>query len=44
MTVLQALAVLDALGWPEWDARDPATTHAKVEAPGRVERPTRALG
>ena len=32
LTVLQALAALDALGWPKWDARDPATTHAKVEA------------
>ncbi|OWK40151.1 gamma-glutamyltransferase [Fimbriiglobus ruber] len=32
LTVLQTLAALDALGWSKWDAADPATTHAKVEA------------
>ncbi len=32
LTVLQALAALDALGWAKWDAGDPAATHALVEA------------
>ncbi|MDY3555019.1 gamma-glutamyltransferase [Gemmata sp. JC717] len=32
LTVLQTLAALDALGWAKWDTKDPATTHAKVEA------------
>src|SRR5262249_30976404 len=32
LTVLQALAALKALGWHEWDAKDPATVQARVEA------------
>ena len=32
LTTLQALATLQALGWPKWDASDPASTQARVEA------------
>ncbi|HUR55936.1 MAG TPA: gamma-glutamyltransferase [Gemmataceae bacterium] len=32
LTVLQALAALKALGWEKWDAKDPATVQARVEA------------
>jgi len=32
LTVLQALATLKALGWEKWDAKDPATVQARVEA------------
>jgi gamma-glutamyltranspeptidase/glutathione hydrolase len=32
LTVLQALATLKALGWSEWDPKDPATAQARVEA------------
>ncbi len=32
LTVLQALACLKALGWAEWDPKDPATAQARVEA------------
>jgi gamma-glutamyltranspeptidase/glutathione hydrolase len=32
LTVLQALAALKALGWHDWDAKDPATVQARVEA------------
>lgn len=32
LSVLQALAVLKALGWEKWDLRDPKTTQARVEA------------
>jgi gamma-glutamyltranspeptidase/glutathione hydrolase len=32
LTVLQALGVLKALGWEKWDAKDPATVQARVEA------------
>jgi gamma-glutamyltranspeptidase/glutathione hydrolase len=32
LTVLQALIALKALGWHEWDAKDPATVQARVEA------------
>jgi gamma-glutamyltranspeptidase / glutathione hydrolase len=32
LSVLQALATLKALGWETWDAADPKTTQARVEA------------
>jgi gamma-glutamyltranspeptidase/glutathione hydrolase len=32
LSVLQALATLKALDWAKWDAKEPATVHAKVEA------------
>src|SRR5439155_24897410 len=32
LTVLQALADLKALAWSEWDAKEPATAQARVEA------------
>jgi gamma-glutamyltranspeptidase / glutathione hydrolase len=32
LSVLQSLAVLKALAWENWDAADPKTTHARVEA------------
>jgi gamma-glutamyltranspeptidase/glutathione hydrolase len=32
LSVLQALAVLKALEWEKWDRKDPATTHARLEA------------
>jgi gamma-glutamyltranspeptidase/glutathione hydrolase len=32
LTALQALACLKALGWSGWDAKDPATAQARVEA------------
>jgi gamma-glutamyltranspeptidase / glutathione hydrolase len=32
LTVLQALAILKALGWERWDAKEPATVQARVEA------------
>ena len=32
LTVLQTLATLKALEWNKWDAKDPATVHARVEA------------
>jgi gamma-glutamyltranspeptidase/glutathione hydrolase len=32
LTVLQALATLRALGWEKWDAKEPSTVQARVEA------------
>lgn len=32
LTVLQVLATLKALDWSQWDAKDPATAQARVEA------------
>jgi gamma-glutamyltranspeptidase/glutathione hydrolase len=32
LSVLQALGTLKALGWEKWDAKDPATVQARVEA------------
>jgi gamma-glutamyltranspeptidase/glutathione hydrolase len=32
LTMLQALSTLKALGWSDWDAADPATAQARVEA------------
>ncbi len=32
LSVLQTVRTLDALGWEDWDAADPKTAHARVEA------------
>ena len=32
LTALQTLSTLKALGWEKWDAKDPATTQAKIES------------
>lgn len=32
LTTLQALSILKALDWPKLDPKDPATTHARIEA------------